>query len=384
MRRKSGVVAANAVFVLGSAGGLSGGDVHALRLVEAWNESAPGDVSLLGPEFLRPFVAPAVPLVAIEAPFAEAMRTRASALIAGLAWRGARAAWRARRCERVVASSHLVFDVAPAAAVHLVSGAHVAAFVYHLIADSDRPPGLRNRSALLLEACSLWMLRAIAATILVDNHETRVALIARGFSSSRLFPTTNAYDPIVDIPAKQVASPPRLVFIGRLVAQKGIDEVVALARSLRDAGVDAEIDVIGDGPESTFLAAIVRDENLNNVSLHGFVDETTKWTLLSRAALLIAPSREEGWGIAVGEALLSGTPVVAYDLPAYSNLGDAVQRVPTARSDEFVAAVRSLLDDHGALEQLTARAFDARAMLPRWAEIVALDLETIVAEPVRT
>ncbi len=43
VRRTGGVVAANVVFVLGSAGGLSGGDVHALRLAEAWNEIGAGN-----------------------------------------------------------------------------------------------------------------------------------------------------------------------------------------------------------------------------------------------------------------------------------------------------------------------------------------------------
>src|SRR5262249_16150999 len=52
----------------------------------------------------------------------------------------------------------------------------------------------------------------------------------------------------------------------------------------------------------------------------GFVSESEKRRLLSEARVLIAPSYEEGWGIAVCEGLASSLPVVDYRLPVLDEL----------------------------------------------------------------
>ena len=48
------------------------------------------------------------------------------------------------------------------------------------------------------------------------------------------------------------------------------------------------------------------------VRFHGFVDEHTKRTLLSRAWVVLMPSHKEGWGLTIVEAGLHGTPSVAF------------------------------------------------------------------------
>ena len=49
--------------------------------------------------------------------------------------------------------------------------------------------------------------------------------------------------------------------------------------SLARRGSPVKIDVIGDGPLRASLTERVRSENLDNVSLHGFVDESRKWVV---------------------------------------------------------------------------------------------------------
>jgi glycosyltransferase involved in cell wall biosynthesis len=217
------------------------------------------------------------------------------------------------------------------------------------------------------------------ATLFVDNCETRIALLQRRFPESRIYQTMNAYDPIVAIPEYTAAPKLRATFVGRLVEQKGIREVIELGRLLHQECPTAEIHVIGDGPEANSMHASIAHEGLSNICMHGFVDETTKWALLAESQLFIAPSHEEGWGIAVGEALLAGIPVIAYDLPAYSHFGDAVMRVPQRQRATFVDSARDLLYDTTLLEPLTIRAREARMRLPRWDDIVPFEVATILA-----
>jgi glycosyltransferase involved in cell wall biosynthesis len=56
------------------------------------------------------------------------------------------------------------------------------------------------------------------------------------------------------------------------------------------------------------------------ISLKGFVDETTKYELMKKAKFFLFPSREEGWGIALAEALYCECLGLCYELPHYRGL----------------------------------------------------------------
>ena len=83
------------------------------------------------------------------------------------------------------------------------------------------------------------------------------------------------------------------------------------------------------------------------VDWRGFVSEEEKRTILRESRLLLAPSSEEGWGIAVAEALAAGVPVVAYTLPVLDELfGSAYVGTPVGDIDTLAArAVEVLTDD---------------------------------------
>jgi glycosyltransferase involved in cell wall biosynthesis len=182
-------------------------------------------------------------------------------------------------------------------------------------------------------------LRRVEALVFVDNDATAEALVERGFAPQNVVVTENAYDPIESLPPRTPSSEPRLVTVGRLSLEKGIWDVVAIARRMPEVRVI----VIGDGPLLGAVKARVRALGLDNVDIRGFVLEREKWQLLRTANAFVGPSREEGWGIAVGEAVTAGLPAVVYDLPAYQHFGDRVSRVPVGDVDALIAAVREAL-----------------------------------------
>jgi glycosyltransferase involved in cell wall biosynthesis len=101
-----------------------------------------------------------------------------------------------------------------------------------------------------------------------------------------------------------------VLFVGRLNAQKGPADLVAAMRSLP---ADVSADFVGDGPDREALAGQARSMGLEGrVKWHGQLPRSAIISLYRQAAVVAMPSREEGLGLVAVEALLTGTPVVAY------------------------------------------------------------------------
>ena len=90
------------------------------------------------------------------------------------------------------------------------------------------------------------------------------------------------------------ATPPEVLFAGRLSAEKGILDLVAAANN------GMKLTIAGDGP--------LRDRVPGAL---GFVPHDQLGPLYDRAAVVAVPSHREGFGVACAEAMAHGRPVVA-------------------------------------------------------------------------
>jgi glycosyltransferase involved in cell wall biosynthesis len=111
-----------------------------------------------------------------------------------------------------------------------------------------------------------------------------------------------------DIPWSGAAGQGAL-FAGRLSPEKGAAQAIDIARA---AGVP--IDLFGD----VYDAAYTREQidprrGWPGVSVHEAVPRTSLWQAMTRAAVVLCPSRwDEPFGLAAAEAQACGTPVVAF------------------------------------------------------------------------
>jgi phosphatidylinositol alpha-mannosyltransferase len=112
--------------------------------------------------------------------------------------------------------------------------------------------------------------------------------------------------------AAQPSSGRRMLFLGRVdEPRKGLDVLVAAAGAIRQAVPDLEIVVAGQGTRPLPLGLVDA----------GIVTDNEKAALLAHAHCFVAPHRaRESFGIVVLEAMASGTPVLASDIDAFSDL----------------------------------------------------------------
>ncbi|EOX4427613.1 glycosyltransferase [Vibrio alginolyticus] len=111
----------------------------------------------------------------------------------------------------------------------------------------------------------------------------------------------------------------RLLYIGRLVEDKGILDVLNLARLLMKENVDYKLDVVGDihpGNPSTLSEeqlSLLEKELAGNVQFHGYKSEVKEF--YKRADVLLLLSKHEGFPVVVMESNAMGVPVLAYRVP---------------------------------------------------------------------
>lgn len=102
-----------------------------------------------------------------------------------------------------------------------------------------------------------------------------------------------------------------VVFAGRHIPEKNPVAVVHAVAKARETIPDLRAEIYGDGPERPKVFAAIAERGLEGVvEAPGFVDEDVLESALSRALCLVLPSRREGYGLVVLEALSRGTPAI--------------------------------------------------------------------------
>lgn len=106
----------------------------------------------------------------------------------------------------------------------------------------------------------------------------------------------------------------RVLAVGNLRWQKDYPTLLNAFRHLRDQGCDAELVILGEGPERARLEQLIQTLNLSDhISLPGFHPDPAAY--YGSADLFALSSRSEGFANVIVEALSFGLPVVASDCP---------------------------------------------------------------------
>lgn len=197
----------------------------------------------------------------------------------------------------------------------------------------------------------IWAAQRNARLVLANSRYTRDAIGVRS-DRCRVLPNGipfERYQPIGgDAPARMA----RIGIVGRISPEKGHDVFVRMAARLLPRHPDLRFIVIGDvfQGEARYgrrVVRMVRDRGLQHAfewipyrddprAIYGAID------------VLVVPSRSEGFGRVVVEAMAAGVPVVAAEvggIPELAGQAGCISCFPAGGDREAAAAVSRLIDD---------------------------------------
>jgi len=231
--------------------------------------------------------------------------------------------------------------------IPLVTTAHIGSI-------SALPPLTRLATSVYERTVGRFVLRSSNSVIAVSRgtaaHVEKlgasdVTVVANGVDHDRFSP-----------PQHRPNSPIEIVFIGRLIANKGPAAALAAFSSLDQP--DTRLTFVGDGPSRKNLERAA-EKTGNAVRFLGYRDNVAD--VLKSAHIMVRPSQTEGQSLALLEAMASGVVVVASDIEANREMiQSGVTGLLHRANDEadLATALRNAITDPTLRQDLAAAAHE--------------------------
>ena len=242
--------------------------------------------------------------------------------------------------------------------VPLVLTEHSAPFDMNLGAAADRR---RTREALLVSSQVLAVGRRLEREILAFEPRAAVTVVGNVIDTDFWSPT-----PASDAERRPCADSLRIVTVGALAAQKGMDVLLQAVAAIRRAGNGPRLElvIVGDGPDRDALQA--QAERLGIADACGFIGSADPEAVRDRlrwADLFVSASRWETFSVATAEAIATGVPVVVTESggPEQFVTPAAGRTVPPEAPEELARAIVEVgcrhveVDPRQAREELVSR-----------------------------
>jgi glycosyltransferase involved in cell wall biosynthesis len=190
-----------------------------------------------------------------------------------------------------------------------------------------------NRASLVV---AVWNAGKVALASTLDQQ--RVRLVVNGVDTTRFRPaTTGSHDP------------PRVLYVGLLTPRKGVLDLIEASQTIRRAGIDHELWLLGgvpdEGPEA---AEPVLAAAKGHAVLLGTRPPEEMPEVYASADVFCLPSWWEAMPLSVLEAMASGLPVVATEVGDVARIvvhGETGLVVPPQSPEELAAALRKVVED---------------------------------------
>lgn len=143
----------------------------------------------------------------------------------------------------------------------------------------------------------------------------------------------------------------RLLNVGYLYRQKGLDLLLKAVQLLVQAGKNPSLTLVGDGPERPVLERLTEQlEIRDQVIFAGHVPKNSLSPFYREADVFVLPTRYEGLGKVLAEAALTGLPVVTTDIGPTAEAvlpGETALLVPPNDPEALAMAIGALLEHPG-------------------------------------
>jgi glycosyltransferase involved in cell wall biosynthesis len=213
------------------------------------------------------------------------------------------------------------------------------------------------------------------------SHVTNVA-ISQAIADDLPRPSVISSNPYRDDLFRLISGVARnrtLVFLGRLVSDKGVDLLLRALGELRQEGYTPSLTIIGTGPEEQALKALTRELDLQEqVEFAGEKSGDELAMLLNQHRIMIVPSRwAEPFGLVALEGIACGCAVIgSEDGGLKEAMGPCGITFKNGDQGSLAAAIKRLLRD-GGLEESLRRAGPAHLSRFKASEVARVYLQLI-------
>lgn len=214
-----------------------------------------------------------------------------------------------------------------------------------------------------MKAASRWLVRSSDAVLVLSTEEAREwkAFEPRGIFHvvANCYVHNAALEPCrEDELGKTQNAAPVVLFVGRLIASKGIYDLVEAVATVRQQ-VDCRLAFAGGGGDQEALLRLVRAKGLEaHVRLLGYLPDSELARTYRTADVFALPSYSEGFPTVLTEAMDAGLPIVTTGIRgAADHLAEGRNAlfVPPGRVDLLAAALSRLVLDDGLRRHMAER-----------------------------
>lgn len=240
-----------------------------------------------------------------------------------------------------------------------------------LIVSDYAPRSATSRMRWIYRECLRFSIRVSAFTITGSEASRRDIVSVLGLQQRDRDSIRTIYDGVSDAfsPGADSGSTPggkrkrgdsRLVlYVGRLDPYKNVPALVdAFAMLRHDSGLPLHLMILG--PEDARYPEARHHAEYRGIREHvTFMHDATDAELLAAyrdADVFVNPSRYEGFGLPMLEAMRCGTPVICTDGGSQPEVaGGAAEIVPAGDVNALAAAMRGILEDEARARELSSR-----------------------------
>lgn len=196
----------------------------------------------------------------------------------------------------------------------------VLGFARSQFAIHSEAPDLRQTSSpvkkILCGGGGKWVARR-AAGLFAVSHFAADFYTRLGFTADQVYPFgyfRGGSDLTAELVKEKNSLQIEIIFVGQLIHRKGVDVLLAALQPLFAEHRELKLTLIGIGEGGAALKKQAEDLQIaKRVEFAGALPSDEIPKRIAHADVLVLPSRWDGWGMVVNEALAVGVPVIVSD-----------------------------------------------------------------------
>ena len=186
---------------------------------------------------------------------------------------------------------------------------------------------------------------------------------------------------------RDIRSPPMVLFVGRLVARKGVDDLLKAFAIVKSRLPEVRLSIVGDGPEMGDLINLREELGLqDSVEFKGTLTGPRLAQEYERSTIFVLPSKDvasdpanEGLGLALIEASMHAKPLIGTlhgGIPEIVRQGENGLLVPPGDPSALAGAMATILTDPEAARSMGAAALQSAMSRFSWDRATDVLLES--------